>query len=131
MDVFEIIIALIGILGGSGGVFAFINAHHQNKIQDRNSSAEEWQELYKEMKERLDQQEATNRNLKQEITELKNQIRALTTELETYKKYDNYITSLEMYVKSVLNAMKPLVTADVYKSLCDKRPRRDINNNES
>ena len=53
--VFEIVLAIIGILGGSGGVFAFITARQQNNIQDRSSSAEEWQRLYTEMKGRLDE----------------------------------------------------------------------------
>lgn len=121
---FNILIAVLGLLGGSGGVFAFINAHQKNKIEDRNSSADEWQQLYTEMKSRLDKQEKNNEALKRELSDLKSQIKALTTELEAYKKYDEYITDLEIYTNNLLTALKPLVAEEVYKSLAEKRPQR-------
>lgn len=125
--IFEILIAVVGILGGSGGLFAFINARQQNKIQDRNSSAEEWQRLYNEMKDRLDEQEKANNDLRREITELKTQLQTLTNELDTYKKYSNYVNKLESYVTTLLSTIKPMISADAYNTLLAKKPQQASN----
>ena len=121
------ITSAIAILCGAGGVFVFLNNKQKNDIDDRTSSVEEWQKLYNEMKSRLDKQEEQNKNLQNEISQLRTTISELQVELNSYKKYENYIYELEGYNKTLLDVIKPLVKEDVYNNLIIKKPVRHIN----
>ena len=121
-----IVSSVVGLLGGGGGVFAFITSRQKAKVQLHTSSITEWKQLYDEMKERLDCQEQENQKLREEIFELRNQLNELTLELASYKKYDGYIKDLEVYIDMVLHTLKPLTSEDAYKTLKVKRPQKPI-----
>ena len=119
-----LITAIVTLLTGSGGLFAYLQYKKKASIEAEQSSAEEWHTLYNEMKERLEAQDLANKRLSEEVRELKVQLSRLTVELEGYKKFDHYVNELEVYTNTVLQALKPLVTEEAYDSILDKRPYR-------
>lgn len=125
------ITSVIVTLCGAGGIFVFLNNKQKNDIDDRSSSVGEWQTLYNEMKDRLDEQEKQNKELQKEISQLRQTISELQIELNSYKKYENYIYDLEGYNKTLLDVIKPLVKDDVYNNLVVKKPIRHINDVDS
>lgn len=122
-----IISSILTLLCGAGGVFVFLNNKNKNKIDDRTSSVSEWQSLYNEMKSRLDAQEKQNKQLQIEIINLRETINQLQVELDSYKKYENYIYDLETYNETLLNVLKPLVLENTFNSLLNKKPIRQLN----
>lgn len=121
------ITAIVSILAGGGGVFAYLSNKQKNKQQEHDTAVSEWKDLYDEMRKRLDMQEEENRNLRNELYRLKDDINVLSIELQNYKKYDTYINSLEKYIEQLLHSLKPLITDEAYKNLNTKRPQKIVN----
>lgn len=125
-----IIIAIISgafaLIGGGGGIFAFITSRQKNNLDEHSSSVSEWQALYEEMKVRLDDQEKDNKELRAEVLKLREELSKLTIELNNYKKYDSYIKDLESYANYLLGAIKPLISDDAFKSINNKKPHKII-----
>ena len=124
--VIAIITGIISLIAGGGGVFAYLSSRQKAKQTAHDSAVSEWKDLYDEMKDRLDSQERENKNLRNEITSLKETVNKLTIELQNYKKYDTYIYELEKYVDHLLHSAQSMVNEEAYKNLCSKRPRRNI-----
>lgn len=121
-----LITGIVSLIAGGSGVFAYLTSRHKAKQTAHDSAVSEWKELYDEMKDRLDNQEEENKQLRNEILALKQTVNNLTIELQNYKKYDTYINELENYVDHLLHASKTLITEEAYKTLCAKRPKRNI-----
>ena len=81
------------------------------------------------MKERLDEQQNENIQLREEVAKLKQTINELAIDLQNYKKYDSYIFELEKYVDHLLHTVKSAFSEDAYKNICNKRPIKTINKN--
>lgn len=120
----SLVIAVVGLVGGSGGLFAFLSARAQNKVTDRSSSVAEWKELYDEMKERLDAQEEENEKLREQVRALTSELDNLKTELVNYKTYDKYVDKLESYTDMLLGTIKPMIAVESYDVLLKKKPER-------
>ena len=52
--IIAIVTSLVGLIGGGGGVLAFLSTSQKNKEDNRSASVTEWKQLYDEMKARLD-----------------------------------------------------------------------------
>ncbi len=124
--VIAIITGVVSLVAGGGGVFAYLSSRQKAKQTAHDSAVSEWKELYDEMKDRLDNQEEENRQLRDEILALKQTVNNLTVELQNYKKYDTYINELEKYVDHLLHTAKSMINEDAYRNLCSKRPRRNV-----
>lgn len=122
-----IVSAAFALIGGGGGIFAFMTSRQKNNLDEHSSSVSEWQALYEEMKKRLDDQEKDNKELRAQVLKLREELSRLTIELNNYKKYDSYIKDLESYGDYLLSAIKPLISEDAYNSLANKRPQNVIN----
>lgn len=122
--IIAIVTSLVGLIGGGGGVLAFLSTSQKTKEDSRSSSVIEWKQLYDEMKARLDSQEIENRQLRDEINELKLQIVSLNIELENYRLFDAYIHDLESYAYQLERLVRPFITSEAYDNLMDRRPSK-------
>ena len=68
--VIAIITGVVSLVAGGGGVFAYLSSRQKAKQTAHDSAVSEWKELYDEMKDRLDNQEEENRQLRDEILAL-------------------------------------------------------------
>lgn len=123
-----IITSLVALVGGGGGILAYISSTQKNKQDAQSASVTEWKQLYDEMKSRLDSQEIENRELRDEINNLKLQIVSLNIELENYRLFDAYIHDLEAYSSQLERVVRPLITNDAYDTLVEKRPEKPQKN---
>lgn len=123
----QIILAILGLVGGTGGILSFVIQYKTSKRDDNTSTSEEWHKLYTTMAERLKAQESLNSELRHEIDKLQVKMNDLTIELAGYKIYDAYISECELYISELLNKLQPSVSADVYESILKKRPKHNIN----
>lgn len=121
-----IITSLVALIGGGGGILAFITAKQKNAHDERSSSVLEWKQLYDEMKVRLDCQEEENTRLRQEIEELRSNLVDLKGELDRYRRYDNYVYELETYINVILQTVHSMVSEEAYKAMEKRRPIRPI-----
>lgn len=126
--ILSITAAVLGALFGGGGVLVYLNTRQKNNTDSLVSSASEWKKLYDEMHERLDEQEAKNKKLKDQVDSLHIDIQRLTIELEGYRKFDRYTDELEAYVNTLLNAVKPVLSETAFNMLESQRPVRLIDN---
>lgn len=125
--VIAIITGLVSLCAGGGGVFVYLSSKEKIKQEQHSSAIDEWKALYDEMRKRLDDQEQENKKLSKEISDLKQTVNTLNNELQNYKIYDTYIIELEKYVDHLLHTSKSLLTAESYKNICAKRPRKKLN----
>ena len=65
-----------------------------------------------------------NRQLRDEINELKLQIVGLNIELENYRLFDAYIHDLESYSYQLERLVRPFITSEAYDNLMDRRPSK-------
>ena len=121
-----IISSLVALIGGGGGLLAFLNTRQKNAHEERSSSVLEWKQLYDEMKQRLDSQEEENNKLRQELTELQSQMINLQGELDKYKRYDNYVYELEAYIDILLRTVQTLTSEESFQVLLSRRPIRPV-----
>lgn len=121
--IFQLILAVLGLVGGTGGILSFVIQYKNSKREDNASTSEEWHKLYTTMADRLKAQETLNAELQREIESMREKLNDFSVELAGYKKYDAYIAELEAYTTDVLNVVQPLVTAESFKQLIDKRPK--------
>lgn len=124
-SIISLVISALGIIFGGGGLFAYLSARAQNKVNERSSSVAEWKDLYDEMKARLDSQEEENEELRAKVAELIREIDSLREEIRNYKKYDKYMSKLEAYVETLLSAIKPMISEESYNSLIEKKPEKE------
>lgn len=124
--VLGIIVALAGLIGGGGGLLAYLNTRQKNKLDEQVESVSEWKALYEEMRDRYKAQEEVNKAMKKELESLKQQIGTLSIDLQSYQKYDGYIIALETYINVILNAIKPMLSNSAYNSLEAQRPARPV-----
>lgn len=120
-----IVTGVVSLICGGGGLFAYLSARAQNKVTERSSSVAEWKELYDEMKARLDSQEKENEELRDRVAELTQEISKLRIEVNNYKKYDKYVSKMEIYIDTLLSALKPLITSEAYESIVSKKPEKE------
>lgn len=125
-----IITSLVTLFAGGGGILAFISTRKKQQSSDKSSSVLEWKTLYDEMKQRLDDQEEDNNRLREDVITLKQEISKLNIELNTYKRFDIYVREMEIYIDSLLAAIKPLISDSAYQQLQNKKPQRYFNLNE-
>ena len=119
-----IITSLVTLFVGGGGILTFINTRKKQQSSDKSSSVLEWKTLYDEMKQRLDNQEEDNNKLREDVITLKQEISKLNIELNTYKRFDVYVREMEIYIDSLLSAIKPLISDTAYRQLQNKKPQR-------
>lgn len=124
----DIILAVLGIVGGSGGILAFIVSFKKAKDAEKHDATDQWRVLFEDTLERLQKQEDTNHMLQSEINTLRAELTRINTELIGYKKYDGYITELESYTNSLQQVFKSLVSNEAYTSVVSSRPQRYISN---
>lgn len=122
--VVNIISILLGILGGSGGLFAFIISMKQHGLREEKQSSGEWQTLYEEVRDQYRSQLSTNKILQDEVFKLKTELNKLNLEINSYKHYDSFILEQEGYISALLSVIEPIVSPDIFNSLCNRKPSR-------
>ena len=124
MEIIKIVVAaLLG--GGITQLFNILIRKKQTDCDVEKTTAEEWRQLYSDMKQELNNQKKENENLRSEIETLKTKMIELATDIANYKQYDQYIKELERYVDHLLHTLKTIAGDDAYREAAKKRPQKN------
>ena len=123
MEIIKIVLAaLLG--GGLTQLFNLLIHKKQTDCDVEKTTAEEWRQLYSDMKQELNNQKKENEKLRSEIETLKTKMIELATDIANYKQYDQYIKELERYTDHLLHTLKTIAGEDSYREAAKKRPKK-------
>ena len=124
MEIIKIVFAaLLG--GGLTQLFNILIHKKQTDCDVEKTTAEEWRQLYSDMKQELNNQKKENEKLRAELETLKTRMIELATDIANYKQYDQYIKELERYVDHLLHTLKTIAGEDSYREAVKKRPQKN------
>ena len=124
MEIIKIVFAaLLG--GGLTQLFNILIHKKQTDCDVEKTTAEEWRQLYSDMKQELNNQKKENEKLRSEIETLKTKMIELATDIANYKQYDQYIKELERYTDHLLHTLKTIAGEDSYREAAKKRPKKN------
>ena len=124
MEIIKIVFAaLLG--GGLTQLFNILIHKKQTDCDVEKTTAEEWRQLYSDMKQELNNQKKENEKLRNEIETLKTKMIELATDIANYKQYDQYIKELERYTDHLLHTLKTIAGEDSYREAVKKRPQKN------
>ena len=124
MEIIKIVFAaLLG--GGLTQLFNILIHKKQTDCDVEKTTAEEWRQLYSDMKQELNNQKKENEKLRSEIETLKTKMIELATDIANYKQYDQYIKELERYTDHLLHTLKTIAGEDSYREAVKKRPQKN------
>ena len=124
MEIIKIVLAaLLG--GGLTQLFNLLIHKKQTDCDVEKTTAEEWRQLYSDMKQELNNQKKENEKLRSEIETLKTKMIELATDIANYKQYDQYIKELERYTDHLLHTLKTIAGEDSYREAVKKRPQKN------
>ena len=124
MEIIKIVFAaLLG--GGLTQLFNVLIHKKQTDCDVEKTTAEEWRQLYSDMKQELNNQKKENEKLRNEIETLKTKMIELATDIANYKQYDQYIKELERYTDHLLHTLKTIAGEDSYREAVKKRPQKN------
>ena len=124
MEIIKIVFAaLLG--GGLTQLFNILIHKKQTDCDVEKTTAEEWRQLYSDMKQELNNQKKENEKLRNEIETLKTKMIELATDIANYKQYDQYIKELERYTAHLLHTLKTIAGEDSYREAVKKRPQKN------
>ena len=124
MEIIKIVFAaLLG--GGLTQLFNILIHKKQTDCDVEKTTAEEWRQLYSDMKQELNNQKKENEKLRNEIEAWKTKMIELATDIANYKQYDQYIKELERYTDHLLHTLKTIAGEDSYREAVKKRPQKN------
>ena len=124
MEIIKMVVAaLLG--GGITQLFNVLIRKKQTDCDVEKTTAEEWRQLYSDMKQELNNQKKENEKLRNEIETLKTKMIELATDIANYKQYDQYIKELERYTDHLLHTLKTIAGEDSYREAGKKRPQKN------
>ena len=124
MEIIKMVVeALLG--GGITQLFNILIRKKQTDCDVEKTTAEEWRQLYSDMKQELNNQKKENEKLRNEIETLKTKMIELATDIANYKQYDQYIKELERYTDHLLHTLKTIAGEDSYREAVKKRPQKN------
>ena len=131
MTIPAFIVSILGYVFGAGGLLAFFIQLRNTKHTENEDAVDNWHDLYSATLENVKSVLAENKDLKQQISDMQTKIIELTVELENYKRFDRYVTELEVYINSLLHVIQPLVSSSAFKKLQASKPTRSTLDTEA